>query len=873
MTTPFNGTKFPLSPLACLVAFSLLPCAYSAMAAEEAVEFDNTFLMGAGAKNIDVNRYSDGNPALPGRHDVSVFINNKPISNLSIEFIEIANSRSAKPCISASTLLQLHIRLPDNLDDTAILQKRDSTAQDCLNLEVAIPQSSLTYNSNDQRMDINVPQLWLQKTYANYVDPSLWDEGINAAMFSYTLNGWRSESPDQTAESTYAGLMGGFNLWGWHFRSHGNYSWDKESGGSFEFQDKYLQRDITRLRSQLVVGETNTTGETFDSVRIRGVRLYSESRMLPPTLASYAPVIRGVANSNAKVTITQNGYKIYETTVPPGPFAIDDLSPAGFGADLEVTVTESDGSQRTFTQAYSSVIQMMRPGVGKWDISAGEIKKDELKDKPNLIQGTYYYGLSNTFTGYTGLQMTDNGYWAGLLGLGMNTSLGAFSLDVTQSHTEIPNDKTYEGQSYRISWNKYFAPTETSLNIAAYRYSTKNYLGLNDALTLINAANHPYDEGYKGIVSYGRMKNQFSVSLNQTLKNSERDYGSFYLNGTWTDYWATNESQSSFAFGYSSGFDWASYSVSLQRTYDEDNNKDDSIYLSLTIPLDKLFGSDSREGGFRTLNTSVNSDMKGSSQYNANATGYSQDNRWNYSVNTSYNALKETESLKTISGFTSYESPWSPLSGSVSASSDHSRQYGVSTDGGFVLHRHGLTFSNDSFTDSDTLALVNAPGAKGAQINFGSSTVDRFGYGVTSALSPYHENTVALNVDNLDEDVELKSTSTVAIPRQGAIIFSHFDTDTGRSAILNLLRSDKQPVPFASDVTDSSGQSIGTVGQGSQAFVRGIADEGELVVSWYEKNSQKQCRIHYQIPPSPTMTGKTIVLNAVPCTLQSQERK
>ncbi|MCV5901995.1 hypothetical protein OFN63_38460, partial [Escherichia coli] len=81
-------------------------------------------------------------------------------------------------------------------------------------------------------------------------------------------------------------------------------------------------------------------------------------------------------------------------------------------------------------------------------------------------------------------------------------------------------------------------------------------------------------------------------------------------------------------------------------------------YLSLTIPLDKLFGSDSREGGFRTLNTSVNSDMKGSSQYNANATGYSQDNRWNYSVNTSYNALKETESLKTISGFTSYESPW-----------------------------------------------------------------------------------------------------------------------------------------------------------------------------------------------------------------------
>ncbi len=60
--------------------------------------------------------------------------------------------------------------------------------------------------------------------------------------------------------------------------------------------------------------------------------------MLPPTLASFAPIIHGVANTNAKVTITQGGYKIYETTVPPGSFVIDDLSPSGYGSDLIVTV-------------------------------------------------------------------------------------------------------------------------------------------------------------------------------------------------------------------------------------------------------------------------------------------------------------------------------------------------------------------------------------------------------------------------------------------------------------------------------------------------------------------------------------------------------
>ncbi len=32
------------------------------------------------------------------------------------------------------------------------------------------------------------------------------------------------------------------------------------------------------------------------------------------------------------------------------------------------------------------------------------------------------------------------------------------------------------GQSYRLSYNKLFAPTHTNLTLATYRYSTQNYL-------------------------------------------------------------------------------------------------------------------------------------------------------------------------------------------------------------------------------------------------------------------------------------------------------------------------------------------------------------------------------------------------------------
>ncbi|ECD9610589.1 outer membrane usher protein [Salmonella enterica subsp. salamae] len=861
--------KFRVTFLARFVVFTLLSGCVSAWAENETLEFDSSFLMGPGSSKVDLSRYADGNVISPGVYDASGYVNNDLVTTLKVEFVDVNKNGKTQACITPRMLSQLHIRLPDDIPEKAILVKREDSTNHCLNLPQVIPLSTVHFEGGDQRLDIGVPQMWVQKGFANYVDPSLWDDGIPAAMLSYNVSAWKNKNPYGTENSVYAGFNGGINLGAWHFRAQGNYSWQKDGGSSIEYQNRYIQRDIAALRSQLIIGESGTSGEAFDTVNLRGVRLYSESQMLPPQLSSYAPTIRGVANSNAKVTITQNGYKIYETTVPPGPFVIDDLSPSGYGADLIVTITEADGSKHSFSQAFSSLVQMMHPGVGKWDLSVGQVNDDSLRDEPGLAQGTFYYGLNSTFTGFSGIQATDNGYFAGLLGLGMNTLIGAISFDVTQSQADIPQDKTYRGQSYRVSWNKFFAPTDTSLNIAAYRYSTKDYLGLSDALNIIDDAKHNNEQSANRMNNYARMKNQFTISLNQSLKSGDINYGSLYLNGSWADYWVTNDSRSSFSAGYSNSLGWATYSINLQRSYDEDNNRDDSVYLSVTIPLDKLLGTDRDSGGFRTLNSSASSDFDGSNQFNTSASGYSADNRWNYSVSTAYNMDKEEKDLSTVSTYVSYDSSYGNIAASASASSDSSRQYSLNTDGGFVLHSGGLTFSNQSFTDSDTLVLIDAPGAKGARIDYGNSTVDRFGYGIGSSLMPYRENTVSLDINGLDNDIEMKSTSATVIPRRGAVVISHFDTDQGQSAILNLVRSDHQPIPFTAEVYDLKNNLLGTVGQGSQAFIRGIGESGELEVRWGQQNQMQRCRVHYQTTSDNEKTvGKTLVLNAVLCKMQ-----
>ena len=76
----------------------------------------------------------------------------------------------------------------------------------------------------------------------------------------------------------------------------------------------------------------------------------------------------------------------------------------------------------------------------------------------------------------------------------------------------------------------------------------------------------------KSMRNYSRMKNQVTVSINQPLKFEKKDYGSFYLSGSWSDYWASGQNRSNYSIGYSNSASWGSYSISAQRSWNEDGD-------------------------------------------------------------------------------------------------------------------------------------------------------------------------------------------------------------------------------------------------------------------------------------------------------------
>lgn len=826
----------------------------------ESVEFDARFLNG-NAQVIDVTRYSKGNPLIPGKYNLDILIN-KNLTLTSLVIFMTGKDSNVFPCVTEKVLTQLGVKYTLKGQ-----QSFDNDEGTCFNLQDVIPKVKIDYNLEKQELNLIIPQLYLEKRPDGYIDPTLWDSGIIAGMLSYDANAYHSTSSEDTSDSIYAGLKYGLNLGDWRLRSRGSLNWESGDDVEYNSQDAYLQRDVAYLKSQLILGQSNTRGDTFDSIAVKGVHLYNDDRMLTGSETGYAPVINGVANTNAKVTVRQNGNIIKQLTVPPGPFEITDIYPSGFGNDLDVTVTEADGKEQHFSVPFSSISQLLRKGNVRWETALGQLDQDGLYHKPNVFTASAYYGFTNQLTTYAGFQFTDDQYSEFLLGSAVNTWLGAIAFDATQSRATLPGLSQWTGNSYRLTYSDQFAQSQTSLNIAAYRYATEHYLSLSDAVSIRDELEHTQNQQDWVFSDYQRIKDKLQINVSQPLRYQQNDFGSVYITGSWNKYWS-DDHDIQYSLGYSNSFSLGTYSITAQRSYDADNDTDDSLYLSFNIPLDNLSASYKNSSGFSNVNIGMSNSSDGSSQMDASAGGSTEDNLYNYSVNASYSAQSQQSGndIAQIGGYGSYNSRFGPWNSSVSSSSDGNKQASVGVSGGVILHRGGLTFSPNSIGDANTMALVSAPGAQGSNVGSGSSKIDDNGYAVVTNLSPYHQNMVSLDISKLDNSVELENTDTSVIPDAGAILLVSFKTKVGTPYIFDLLLEKGGAIPYGADVYNEKHEWIGNVGQGGKVFLRGMSSVGSLEIVWGKASGQK-CRVDYRIPEESSSGHSNTLLPPLTCKL------
>ncbi len=861
--------------------------------------FNSAFLVG-GTQEIDISRFEHGNPVSPGRHQVDLYVNGQWIGSESVLFRAARSREGAHACFSAQQLERYGV-------DTGKLEPVVPGRGDCQRIGQWVPLAQSSYDPSELRLDLSVPQAVLRRSARGYVAPRYWDRGVTAGLLGYSFNSFRMRNdgatvadntvfgpdghalspgdgipagsvigrggmpippgsvfasdgriigPDGQAivaplrrtgyaqDSAYLGLTAGLNLGNWQLRHNSSVTWQSVQGRRWQSIATYAQRNFADIRSQLTLGDASTSGEIFDTVGFRGAQLASDDRMLPDSLRGYAPVVRGVANTNARVEIRQNGYLIYQTTVAPGGFEINDLYPTGYGGDLVVSVVEADGRQHQFNVPYSSVAQLLRPGHSRYSLTAGQVREVYLHDHPWLVQGTWQHGFTNTLTGYAGAVFS-RGYGAVLVGGAFNTTVGAFAVDLTQAHAQLPGSGGSDGQSLKIGYSKLLTGTNTNFSLAAYRYSTSGYLGLQDALLHRDLAR-------RGLGTEGlrRQRNRFELTLNQALGSS----GSLYVTGSVRDYWGRPGADTQYQAGYSNHVGSLSYSVSAARTRDVFGVRDTQYYVNFSLPLGRAEHSPS-------FSSTIAHSNRGYTTTQVGLTGSAGvDDNFNYGVT----ASNDTRSGSSGALNAQYRSPYSTLSAAYAQGSGY-RQASLGANGALVVHAGGITFSPQV---GETMALVEAKGAKGAKVsNYSGVRIDGRGYALVPYLTPYTLNTVQIDPAGIAVDVELQSTSQQIAPYAGAVVQVMFSTTTGRAALIHALDASGGALPFGADVLDEQMQSVGVVGQASRLYLRGLTDSGRLLVKWGEQPGQ-QCRIDYRLP-NHAERGKQMFYDTLDATCRS----
>lgn len=665
-----------------------------------------------------LKNFINDNGLLPGNFLTTIMWDRDVLDKRTVSWILSDDKQRLLPELTKADLRALGVKvdtIPDmkDLDDEAIID----------DISHFIDNARYDYDQDNQTLKLVIPQKYRDQAAAGAIEPKFWDDGAPAAWTSYQFSGSQQHYRSGKTSSAWLGLESGINLGAWRLRN--NSTWSDNAG--WDAIASTLQRDIKTLQSQLEIGQTYTNGELFDSVQMTGVKLETDTSMLPTSQQGFAPVVRGIANSDAKVTIRQNGYTIYQSNVSPGPFEIRDLSQVTSGADLEVTVEEADGSEHSFIQASASVPVLQREGAFKYSLAAGRYRGNEGEDEPPFLQGTVIYGLPYGVTTYAGALVASS-YQAMLAGTGADLGrFGSASVDVTAARTAFDDGRDdARGMSWRAQYSRDIPDTDTTVTLASYRYSTSGFYTFQEA---VDQRDSEIDDG---IYTYRRTNNRRSrmqVNLSQRVS----DWGSAYLNGYQQDYWNMAGHERSVSAGLSSGWRGITWSVSYSLTRTPDANTDRQMALMVNVPLSRwlanawsTYSANTASGGFVSHQVGIGGTAleNNNLSYNLQQTYASQDTGYGGSVSGRYRGSAGDVGLGYNYG-------------------GDNRQWNYSAQGSIVAHEHGVTLGQSV---RDAFAIVHIKDGDNVKVQNGRGIyTDRFGNAIVPSLTAYRKNGITVN--------------------------------------------------------------------------------------------------------------------------------
>jgi len=829
----------PLAQALLLAIIAGASCSALSAAENKAVQFNTDVLDLDDRSHIDLSQFSQAGYVMPGTYTLALKVNKSSLSEQPVQFMAPDNDpKGSEACLTADMVTLL------GLTASARRQLTWWHKGKCLD-PASLEGLTLRGDIGAGVLYVNLPQAYLEYTADNWDPPARWDQGIPGLLFDYSVNAQATRQTTDSRRSDDQNVSGngtaGINLGAWRLRADWQAQYDHTSGQSgstrknWDWNRYYMYRAIASLRAKLTVGEDYLSSGVFDNFRFTGASLISDDNMLPPNLRGYAPEVTGVAKTNAKVTVSQQGRVIYETTVAAGPFRIQDLNNAVIGK-LDVKIQEQDGSVTTYQMETANVPYLTRPGLVRYKISAG--KPSDFKhhsEGPMFGVGEFSWGVNNGWSLYGGALIAGD-YNAVSVGIGRDLlALGALSFDMTQSRARFPQGSTKQGGSFHLSYSKRFDETDSQVTFAGYRFSERNFMSMSQYL----------DKRYHDSTSTGSGKELYTITFNQQFRSLNL---SAYLNYSHQTYWDRPVSDS-YNLSVSRYFDIGrfkniSLSLSAYRTqYDSKN--DDGMYLSLSLPWGQ--------------NGSMSYNAQFSHGDNSQTVGYSDriDENNNYRIS----GGTGQDGRVTGSGYLTHDGDLTEMSATAAFQGSQYSSVGMSLRGGMTATAHGAALHRLSSPGS-TRMMVDTDGVSGVPISGmdGVTNTNYFGKAVVGDISSYYRNSISVDLNKLGDNVEVNRSVVQGTLTEGAIGYRKFGVVAGQKAMAIIKLVDGSTPPFGALVLNAKNIQTGMVSDGGSVWLSGINPGEEMSVNW---DGEAQCHISLPAPLPPGLESARLLL---PCT-------
>ncbi|MDM3379290.1 fimbria/pilus outer membrane usher protein [Citrobacter sp. Cb003] len=777
----------------------------------DAVEFNTDILDASDRENIDLSRFSQAGYIMPGQYSLSIRLNDRAIADAEIAFYERRGDKDAAPFVQAC-LKEEHINKL-GLRPEAVKQITwwgDERCADYSFLQGMMVRGDLA----ESALFIAIPQAWLEYQDESWLPPSRWEHGVTGFIADYNINTnvTKNHRSSQTQDASIMGTLG-MNMGAWRLRGDYQGQYNHTTGGgsshrNFDWSRIYAYRPIPSMMATMTVGEDYLSSNIFDSWRFVGSSIASDERMLPPKLRGYAPEVSGIARTNAKVVISQQGRILHETTVPAGPFRISELS-SFVNGQLDVRVEEQDGSVQTFQVNTATVPYLTRPGQIRYKFAVGRPSNfDHHAEGQLFATGEISWGISNAWSLYGG-SIASEDYQSLALGIGRDLNqFGTVSADITQSIANLPFESSRrEGRSWRVSYSKRFDDYNSEVTFAGYRFSERDYMTMPEYLDA------RYRDGNRG-----NSKELYTITAN---KNFVDERLSGYITLSRQTYW-DRESRDSYSISASKYFDigsWRGMSATLSAARTEYNGrKDDTAYLSLSVP----FGA-----GTLSYNGNWNND-----RYTQSAGWYQRmDNGDNYRITAGSQSGKGTSTRGQASGYYQHNGALAEITANASWLQNDYTSLGLSLSGGLTATAHGAALHPGS-TRGGTRMMVSTDGVSNVPISAHGRT-NAFGIAVVSDMASYFRTITEIDVNRLPDDIETSGPPvSEAALTEGAIGLRKFNVLKGSKIVAVFGLPDGKHPPFGASVQNAKGTELGIISDGGLAWLGGVNPNERLTVSW-----------------------------------------